>query len=296
MDFQLLSTRVTLGRRESVIDSPYSIAVRCANEILNSTQQNINLLLSGGVDSEAMALAFLATGNIRRIKVCIMALEKSLNLHDIKHAIKFCQSHGLDYQIYELNLDEFFTQYWARFQRNVGSFGMLSFTSQAWLIEKIGGYCVRAGDPPGLSFTNAGYTIPSPTLDDLRTTRELSIDVAVDTEDSFFQRFMKMKKIEGVSQFFSFSDDLILSFIDLPIFQNAKFYLEKWLAEGAFKPFKYKNLIEINEINYSYYQFKVEMYKQGGFDVRAKENKFTGFEKIPTIDKLYLKWLEMTNF
>src|SRR5688500_16123155 len=59
------------------------------------------LCLSGGLDSEAMALAFL-NANVP-FEAAIMAFTGGLNQYDVTHALDFCAEHKIPYQIIEMD-------------------------------------------------------------------------------------------------------------------------------------------------------------------------------------------------
>jgi hypothetical protein len=64
------------------------------------------LCLSGGMDSEVMALSFLAAQV--NFEAVIIRFNADLNLHDIQHAIDFCEQHKIKYNFFELDIIHFF--------------------------------------------------------------------------------------------------------------------------------------------------------------------------------------------
>ena len=73
-----------------------------ARVIYNSTFKQINVLMSGGIDSEMVARSFLNIGIKPRIT--IGAFKGFHNLHDISHAVVFCQNHDLKYDLIEVDV------------------------------------------------------------------------------------------------------------------------------------------------------------------------------------------------
>ncbi len=65
----------------------------------------IYVCLSGGIDSEVVARSFLSA-NIRP-KIIIIRHANDFNLHDFCWAVGFCETEGLDYEFFDLDLIEF---------------------------------------------------------------------------------------------------------------------------------------------------------------------------------------------
>lgn len=88
---------------------PYDWRTECimaAKQIATRANQPIRVLMSGGIDSEVVALSFL----FARItfKVSIVRFKNDWNLHDIIWAVKFCESHGIVYNFIDLDIEEFY--------------------------------------------------------------------------------------------------------------------------------------------------------------------------------------------
>lgn len=90
-DFHFLS----VGRLQRFPDSPFAEAVRAAGYIGEVLPQPV-LCLSGGLDSEAMALAFMAA-NVP-FTAATMNLDNGTNNYDIEVARDFCRRHNIALQ------------------------------------------------------------------------------------------------------------------------------------------------------------------------------------------------------
>ena len=66
------------------------------------------LCLSGGLDSEIMASAFISAGI--DFEAVIIRFENDLNLEDITHAISFCNENDIKFVFVDLNVIEFFSK------------------------------------------------------------------------------------------------------------------------------------------------------------------------------------------
>jgi len=76
--------------------------------INENTDLPINILFSGGVDSEVVVRSFIEAG----IKVtCIICDMCGYNTHDIKYAISFCKQHNIPHKIIYLNIKKFWAEH-----------------------------------------------------------------------------------------------------------------------------------------------------------------------------------------
>ena len=66
------------------------------------------LCLSGGLDSECMALAFLEAKI--PFRAATLVFENGLNDHDTKHAIQLCRQKNIDHEIISLDVVKFFSE------------------------------------------------------------------------------------------------------------------------------------------------------------------------------------------
>ncbi len=69
------------------------------------TSEVINIGLSGGLDSEAVACAFIESG--ARFEVSILRFNDGLNSHDMSHAIYFCEKNKIKYNFFDLDIIDF---------------------------------------------------------------------------------------------------------------------------------------------------------------------------------------------
>ena len=85
--------------------SPFEEATKAAFEIY-SAKTDLWILLSGGVDSEAMANVFLK--NKIPFRIAIQRFNNGLNAHDIAHAEAYCKEHSLPYEILDLDILDYY--------------------------------------------------------------------------------------------------------------------------------------------------------------------------------------------
>jgi len=136
-----------------------------AKLIASRTSKPIWLCLSGGIDSEVMAEAFLAE------KIPFRAFSLSYygrNDHDIRHAVNWCKAHGVEHEIEAVNIWHIFDAQRQLEERyvtsNVFRYVQISLMKK---IEARGGYAVigsgeqlyKFKDAPYLEFT-VGYHVP----------------------------------------------------------------------------------------------------------------------------------------
>jgi hypothetical protein len=236
---------VELGKPVLPIRSPIEEAIRAAQKIAANFPAPLNLCLSGGVDSEAMALAFLKA--TVPFKVSIWRYNRGLNEHDIRHARAFCEAHKLSYEVLEFDAINFlesneYLDFMHRYRIRSPQFAI-----QMKCLEQIDGTSVMPWQP--IMVINSHENLP------LQERFILSIP---DDRHFCFYRFFMEKKISAVPFFFLYSPELAYSFLRLPAF-----------GESLLPNCKINN-----------YQLKCRTYQEGGFEILAKPDKYTGFENL----------------
>lgn len=99
------SFRIRLHSPKRTLKSPYEEFILNA-KIISESIKNPTLCLSGGMDSEVMAMAFLAAQI--NFEATIIRFNLNLNQHDIQHAVDFCEDNKIKYNFYEMDIVDFF--------------------------------------------------------------------------------------------------------------------------------------------------------------------------------------------
>jgi len=168
----------------------------------------IYLCLSGGIDSEIIALSFLE----KKIPfvVAIMRFNDGLNEHDIKYSIDFCLTNNINYKIFDLNVEEFYlddAKYYA--DASIGSSATL--LTHCWLIDeilKLGGYPILGSAECFLWKSIKIDYIPgfSPYKNEQWYMWEREVMATT-------YRFLLHKNSDGCPGFFQFTPEIMLSFL-----------------------------------------------------------------------------------
>lgn len=269
-------------------DSFHNECVRAATLIAEQfNNETIWLTLSGGMDSEVVARSFLKAGI--NIKCAIMAFENGLNEHDICHALAFCKEQNVQYEIFNLNLEDFYARgahlHYAKEVRCSSP----QIATHLWLAENLPGPFVFSGTPPLIIWRGV---VPTPSNVTINIDNFTLFEAL--TENAFcLDRLILKRTLRGISNFFLYTPELILSaskFLNPfktyllfgHIFQNlAQIYTNKTL--NLYAAYTASNSI------------KFQFYCSAGFDVRIRPNKFTGFELLhrklgdPNISNVYLR-------
>jgi hypothetical protein len=117
--------------REEVIDT--------AKKIANSTTKPLYLCLSGGIDSEVMALAFIEAG----IKFKVLTVKNKYNSHDTLFADNFCKKNKLEQSVVEYDVTTFHKKYVNDYpSRNLFRYLQLFILET---VENLGGTAVLGG-------------------------------------------------------------------------------------------------------------------------------------------------------
>ncbi|MBC85736.1 MAG: hypothetical protein CL677_01045 [Bdellovibrionaceae bacterium] len=225
-------------------ESPFKEAVRCAKNI-GENHSSLKLCLSGGMDSEAMALAFLEAGI--PFSVAIMKLSENLNHYDIEHAVDFCDEHQVNYEFVEIDPFTFLEkdlhlQYDKEFltlspERSI----------HLHFLEKVTGVPVIAGQPLQIHKVTAHPTVNSR-----------------DARYWYFHRYLKESNRFGIPDFHFYSPEFLLSFM---------FRQKEVLDFSGTSPVFSERA----------FQSKRNSYVEGGFPLReraARVAKWHGFEGL----------------
>jgi hypothetical protein len=242
-------------------------AVLAARRIKDEFGSNIVLCMSGGVDSECMARAFLEARIPFRAAIA-RYMPQALNESDIQDAFKFCERFKIPVQIFEIDLIRFFEIEKKhlicaeRFQCRSPQ-----LTVHMELLDRIrsemGGVPVLAGNPIEIGF-------------DLSSARPILFMI---TEPHLsYLRYFRDQKIPGAPFFFSDSPELIYSFWHTPQFKR-----DLQMVNECCRLTEKNGIATIppnfeNDLMWPYLG-KIRKYQQGGFDVVPRDGKRTGFEE-----------------
>lgn len=232
----------SIGRPERQPEAPLLEARLAARKIAESTSEPLWLCLSGGVDSECMAWAFLREQV--PFRVAILRFKNELNWFDISHAVDFCQRQGLSFEFFDLDVDEFYEG--GSHQKFATEFRCTSpqLTAHLSLLERIPGFPVLAWNATAVLYRADG---------------KITFGFPSDLYFCYF-RFLRRAQKPGVPFFFLYTPELIYSFLHDPRIQDL-----------IFRPRA--------GISYNY-QLKCDVYRSGGFPIAPRENKWTGFEEV----------------
>ncbi len=223
--------------------SPFAEARHAARRLREEQSEEISLCISGGVDSDAMLQAFLAEGVAVR-----------------SYVFRYRRRSRFATPWNQHDLQDAFRS----FREKSLKFEVVDIDAQEYFES-------------GAVFTDsAEYLCPSPQLclqlrilDLIPGCPVLSWN-APNSESGLaptdrgglglpgykyfsFDRYFEKRRRAGVAFFFLYTPELLYSFLNLPRFQSA--------AQGS-------------------YALKCDLYRDGGFTIRNRQNKFTGFERL----------------
>lgn len=96
---------VAYGRCQRPIKDWRSECIATARQIRDDTDLDLWLLFSGGIDSEVALQSFLFAGI--RVTAAITCFRGDLNRQDVRHAVKFCETHQIAYRLLHLDIERF---------------------------------------------------------------------------------------------------------------------------------------------------------------------------------------------
>lgn len=238
--------RLSLGKLKRYPLMPVEEAVQACELIANKLKQP-TLCLSGGLDSEAMALAFLKAKV--PFSAAIMAFTRGLNHYDVTHALDFCRENNISPQLIEIDAVEILNQ---GLHLDVAEkYRTLSPERALFILflQKIEGDPVLAGEilrqeSPG------GMT---------------SFQCPKDRDFSYW-RYLQSAGRKGIPYFHYYTPELALSFMAHTRAGEESCIRQNW--DGRTEGF---------------YQNKLMIYRDGGFEIfdrPERKQKWHGFEGL----------------
>jgi hypothetical protein len=96
---------VAYGRCRRPAKDWRSECIETARLIRDDTDLDLWLLFSGGIDSEVALQSFLFAGI--PVTAAITCFRGDLNRQDVRHAVKFCETHQIEYRLLHLDIERF---------------------------------------------------------------------------------------------------------------------------------------------------------------------------------------------
>lgn len=244
---------------------PGFIEAQRAARLINEKAEGrpIVLCMSGGIDSECMALSFLAA----RVpfRVAIARFKDDLNLLDIQAAIEFCRRHDVEFEFLDYDIEDFFAS--GRHLEIGRKYRCRSpqIAVHIDILLRVDGLPVMAGNPIDIGTHNG----PRPTLY-LPVEPHASLLRALATEGK-----------AGVPFFFCYTPELIYSFFQTRQFVRDLRYFERYECLRRHGGLWVTRIWALRWLfRRDAYQAKVKKYQQAGFQVQARDQKRTGFEQV----------------
>lgn len=247
---------IEMGKVSRVLSEPIQNAIEHAKALAAEAYRNnlpIKLFLSGGIDSEVMAEAFLLAQV--NFEVVIGRYNDDLNYHDYKDAVAFCEQHNLKVEFIDIDVFSFLENGGAlKYAQELGCRSP-QIAVHLHMLDQVSGFCILAGNPIFPVFKNSDQMM----LKQLRSKKLEIANVwgAPNQTQSVYLRWFEKRNRRGEPFFFQSSSDLCMSFLNLD-------EIVSFMAVGV------KN---------HDYRMKCQMYSLAGFKATARKDKYTGFEK-----------------
>lgn len=209
----------------------------------SAMSQPIKLCLSGGIDSEVMLQCFLQAQV--PFTACILRFNNNLNHFDIFNVLEFCEKNNILFEIIDLNVVDFFDSgAYLEFGKKYRCQSP-QIATHLWFLDQIKGFPVLSGN----------FIYPQQTEEGL-----FYVGLPGDLHSVYF-RYFEINHRPAVPWFMLYTPEFVQSFLNTELVQQQ---LQKTMED---------------QIVFSYL-VKCEIYKQAGFQVEPRADKFTGFEKV----------------
>lgn len=234
----LLERKPLVGLAESVESCKHFY-----DSLGSDDKKNITLCLSGGIDSQCMAIAF----SIAKIpfRAVFLRFKNELNAFDIKTNVDWCQQNQIIYDFIDLDIIDFFEtgKYYDVAKRYFCQSPQIA--AHLWMLDNIDGVPCLAGNPIAPIWRNNGWFF---------------VGLPGELHSTYFKYFSICER-PGLPWFFLYSPELIASFLKP---QCMQVFVEK----------------KVNNTSDYTYLVKCNQYASSDFLVYPRESKFTGFELV----------------
>lgn len=167
-------------------------AIAAANHILDRYPKPINVLLSGGIDSQAMVDAFLRTGRTSEFRIVTFRFNDGLNEHDIAWANGLHNAMGFEHEIIDFDVIGFHENELLEWGKRYINHSPHSL-SHTKMVSMLDGTSVLAGNPAIVDVNNQITGMPNFSLMGTR-------------------RYCSIENIPVVAMFFMHTPELFYSF------------------------------------------------------------------------------------
>lgn len=197
---------VAYGRCERPIADWRTECIATARLIRDVTDLDLWVLFSGGIDSEVMLQSFMFAGI--PIRTAITCFKHDLNRHDIRYAIKFCETHEIPYRLLHIDIEHFVRSGEALAYASATKCVQPQLLHTMWAMDQVDGYPILASGECYLVRRAA------------QTEGDLTTDVDPDTWEMFekeriasWYRYLVFRRREGCAGFFQYNPENMLAFL-----------------------------------------------------------------------------------
>ena len=236
------SFEVSLGSLSRMPESGFSEAQKAAFLIKNK-HKDLVLCLSGGIDSEVMLQSFLAVG--AKFSICFLRFRHGLNDFDILTNLKLVRKLALPFRIIELDVIAFFESGMHLIYADKYQCQSPQLAAHLWMLDQIDGTPVLSGNPI------------FPTFVDLHAIYFMGLPGML---HAVYFRYFEITGRSGIPWFLLYTPELSATFLNHTSVEAS--LQELWAPE------KYD------------YLTKCRIYRDHGFKVAPRQDKFTGFERV----------------
>lgn len=220
--------------------------------------QTIWICFSGGTDSEVLLQSFMFAGV--PFKIAIMEFTGGYNKHDIVYATEFCDRHSLPYTIFPVDLDLFissgqYLEYGIKYQcKEIAIIMMMK------LFDLLDGVPILGGE----SLVHKRYNHEKMLTDDPTHTEYCWYHKFRENNDSATMKYAVANNKTIISEFFSYTPELLLSFLQDPIVSdicNNRVFGKVSLLSSKFKIYGQHFLLQARPKYHGYETIRLINYK-----------------------------------
>jgi hypothetical protein len=197
---------IAYGRCERPVLDWRAECVATARLIRDSTSYDLWVLFSGGIDSEVVLQSFLFAGI--RVRAAITCFKNDLNRHDVRYAVKFCETHQISYCLLNIDVEKFFASGECLDFADRTKCVQPQLLHTMWAMDKVDGYPILGSGECYLVKRLAqteGSIAPGADLD--------GWDMFEKERIAAWYRHLIARGREGCAGFFQYTPEIMLAFL-----------------------------------------------------------------------------------
>jgi hypothetical protein len=202
---------VAYGRCERPVKDWRAECIETAKVIRASTDLDLWVMFSGGIDSEVVLQSFLFADI--PVNAAITCFRNNLNRQDVRYAVKFCETHGVPYKLLHIDIEEFFESGDALRMADRTHCVHPVLLHTMWAMNQVNGYPILGSAECYLVKRSADKDVLEPAVGSAADEWVMHEKERI----ASWYRHLLVERRPGCAGFFQYTPEIMLAFLQDPI-------------------------------------------------------------------------------